>query len=139
MFLLIAGKLLTILVMKTILSYPLLIFCMFLPALGNAQLILVTGSIINEKTGAALENVNILEAYTGIGTITNISGFFSLMLKPGNAEIVVTYDGFKDLSKKMVLNSDTTLTVSLAPLLNLKTKPKDSEQQKTADKIEKQN
>ena len=125
--------------MKTILSYPLLIFCMILPALGNAQLILVTGSIINEKTGAALENVNIIEAYSGIGTITNMSGFFSLMLKPGNAEIVVTYDGFKDLSKKMILNSDTTLTVSLAPLLNIKAKPKEIEQQKTADKIEKQN
>lgn len=125
--------------MKTILSYPLLIFCLILPALGNAQLILVTGSIINEKTGAALENVNIIEAYSGIGTITNMSGFFSLMLKPGNAEIVVTYGGFKDLSKKMILNSDTTLTVSLAPLLNIKAKPKEIEQQKTAEKIEKQN
>ena len=112
---------------------------MFLPIPGNAQLVLVTGNILNEKTGNALENVSILESYSGIGTITNMSGFFSLMLKPGNAEVVITLNGFNDLSKNLVLNRDTTLTFSLTPVINLKSKPKDTEHQKTAEKTEKGN
>ena len=125
--------------MKTILYCNLLFFSMLLSLPGNAQLVLVTGNILNEKTGNALENVSILESYSGIGTITNMSGFFSLMLKPGNAEVVITLNGFNDLSKKLVLNSDTTLSFSLTPVINIKSKPKDTEHQKTAEKTEKGN
>ena len=112
---------------------------MLLPVFGNDQLVLVTGNIINEKTGVALENVSILESYSGIGTITNMNGFFSLMLNKGNAEIVISHEGFKDFSQKMVLKADTSLTVSLVPLINLKSKSKETEHQKTAEKIEKGN
>lgn len=123
--------------MKTFLPYTLLFLCMILPFLGNTQLIIVTGSIINERTGSAIENVNIFETFSGIGTITNVSGFFSLMLKPGSAEFVITHAGFKDLSKKMVIHADTTLTFSLVPQINQKSKTKEAEHQKTAEKIEK--
>lgn len=134
----IAGELLTIFVMKTMVSYHLFLLCMLLPVFGNDQLVLVTGNIIDEKTQNALQNVSILESNSGIGTITNINGFFSLMLNKGNAEIVVSHDGFKDFSKKLVLKADTALTVSLVPLLNLKSKTKDADHQKTAEKIEKE-
>jgi len=60
-----------------------------------------------------------------------------LMLNKGNVEIVISQDGFKDFSQKMVLKRDTTLTVSLIPQLNLKSKPKEIEHQKTAEKVEK--
>jgi hypothetical protein len=109
---------------------------MFLPVFGNDQLVLVTGNIINEKTGIAIENVSILESYSGIGTITNMNGYFSLMLNKGKAEIIISHSGFKDFSQKMVLKADTSLTVSLVPLNNLKSKSKDTEHQKTAEKIE---
>jgi len=122
--------------MKTIVSYHLFLLCMCLPLIGSAQLVLITGNIINEKTGNYLENVSILESVSGIGTITNMSGYFSLMLKPGNVEIVISHDGFKEFSKKMVLKADTSLIVSLVPLLNVKTKTKDTEHQKTAEKTE---
>jgi len=125
--------------MKTIVTYHLFLLCMCLPLIGSAQLVLITGNIINEKTGNYLENVSILESVSGIGTITNMSGYFSLMLKPGNVEIVISHDGFKEFSKKMVLKADTSLIVSLVPLLNLKSKTKDTEHQKTAEKTEKGN
>lgn len=125
--------------MKTILSCHLFLFCLILSIPGYSQLVLVTGNVINEKTGRALENVNILESFSGIGTITNLTGYFSLMLKPGNTEIVITHDGFKEFSRKMVLQNDTVITVSLMPLVNLKLKPKVAEHQKTAEKIEKKN
>jgi hypothetical protein len=120
--------------MKTIFAFHLYLICMLFPMYGNAQLLLITGNIINEKTGIALENVNILESNSGIGTITNLSGFFSLMLKPGNVELLISHEGFQNFSKKLVLKSDTTFTVELLPVLNLKSKPKETEPQKTADK-----
>lgn len=116
-----------------------LMIVMVLPLFSEAQLIVVTGNIINERTGSAIENVSIFESFSGIGTITNVSGFFSLMLKPGNTEFVITHAGFKDLSKKMILQSDTTLTISLKPQISPKSKFKDTEHQKAAEKIEKKN
>ena len=123
--------------MKTIVSCHLFLLCLFLPVFGNDQLVLVTGNIINEKTGNALENVNILESNSGIGTITNINGFFSLMLNKGNAEILVSHAGFNDFSKKLMLKADTALTVSFVPLVSPKSKTKDSDHQNTAVNIEK--
>ena len=88
--------------MKTILAFNILLLCALLPEIGNAQLIIFTGNILNENTGNALENVNIFESNSGIGTITNLSGFFSLMLKPGNVEIVISHDGFQKFTRKLV-------------------------------------
>ena len=122
--------------MKTIFAFHLYLICMLFPMFGNAQFLMITGNIINEKTGNALENVNILESNSGIGTITNLSGFFSLMLKPGSVELLISHEGFQNFSKKLVLKSDTTLTVALLPVLNLKSKTKETEPQKTAEKSE---
>jgi hypothetical protein len=108
---------------------------MFLPIPGSAQFVLVTGSIINGKTGNTIGNVNVFESNSGIGTITNLNGFFSLMLKPGNAEIVISNEGYNDLSQKMVLKKDTNLIVSLLPVSNFKSKAKDTEHHKTTEKI----
>lgn len=122
--------------MKTIITLHFYLLCLLFPAIGNAQFLRITGNIINEKTGVALENVNILESKSGIGTITNLSGFFSLMLKPGNAEIIISHDGFQNYSQKLEIKQDTLLTVSLVPVLNLKSKPKETETQNTAVKTE---
>jgi len=122
--------------MKTIITLHFYLLCLLFPVTGNAQFLRITGNIINVKTGVALENVNILESKSGIGTITNLNGFFSLMLKPGNAEIIISHNGFQNYSKKLEIKNDTTLTVSLVPVLNLKSKSKETETQKTAVKTE---
>ncbi len=124
--------------MKTIITLNFYLLCLLFPICGNAQVLLITGNIINEKTGNALENVNILESNSGIGTITNLNGFFSLMLKPGNAELVISLEGFQKFSRKFEFKNDTTVTVSLVPALNLKSKAKETGLQKTADKFEPQ-
>lgn len=124
--------------MKTILYCILSLLGLFISLPAYSQLVLVTGNVINEKTGIAIGNVNILESVSGIGTITNLAGNFSLMLKPGNTEIVITHDGFKDYTKKMILQKDTIITVSLMQLVNIKSKAKIAEHQKTAEKSDQQ-
>ncbi len=125
--------------MKTILSCTLFLLGLFISLPVYSQLVLITGNVINEKTGIAIGNVSILESISGIGTITNLAGNFSLMLKPGKTEILITHDGFKDLTKKMIIQKDTIITVSLMQLVNIKSKAKIDEHQKTAEKSEKQN
>lgn len=122
--------------MKTILFLQIIILCLIFPLFGNGQLVVVTGNIVNQSKGNFLESVNVLESISGIGTITNVHGIFSLMLKPGKVEFVMTQDGFKDLSLKMTLKNDTTITVSLVPDVNLKLKQKDSENKETVSKLE---
>lgn len=124
--------------MKTLLFCNFFVLGLFLSLPSYSQLVLITGNVINEKTGFALTNVNILETFSGIGTITNPEGNFSLMLKPGNVEIVITHSGFKDYSKKMVLLKDTVITVSLMQFVNIKSKTKIAENQKTAQKSDQQ-
>jgi len=122
--------------MKTFVCYHLLLLGLFLPVIGSSQILMVTGTIINKQSGETLENVNIFESLTGIGTITNISGYFSLMLKPGKAEFVITHEGYKDFIHKMDLQNDTTLTISLIPISGNKSKTKETEPLKTAHRIE---
>jgi hypothetical protein len=58
------------------------------------------------------------------------------MIKPGNSEIVISHEGYNDVSQKMVLKRDTNLIISLVPVFNLKSKAKDTEHQKTAEKLD---
>jgi hypothetical protein len=120
--------------MKTFITCKALFLCLLFPLLGNAQLVTITGNITNQSTGEFLGSVNIFESNSGIGTISNFDGFFSLMLKPGNAEFLITYAGYKDFSKKLVLRKDTTITVALMPVDDLKIKEKVPENKKVNEK-----
>lgn len=120
--------------MKTFLTFKALFICFLFPLIGNGQLVTVTGNISNQTTGEFLGSVNIYESNSVIGTISNIDGFFSLMLKSGNAEFLITHEGFKDFSKKLVLIKDTTITVGLIPVDDLKTKEKVPENKKVNEK-----
>ena len=111
--------------MKATLSYYFFIVIFLLPVMGKAQYIAVTGNITNIKNAYRLENVNVYESKSTIGTITNQYGFYKLLLKKGEAEIVITFPGYKDFTQRLVITSDTTFNVKLQPLVNLKSKEKD--------------
>lgn len=100
---------------------------MLLPVLGKAQLVTISGNVIHSKSGKALENVNIFESFSNIGTITNEDGFFKLVLSQGELNLNITDNGFKDLSKQLVLKGDTILTVELEPEIQNRNRPKKQE------------
>lgn len=120
--------------MKTFLTCNVLFLFFIFPLLGSGQLVTITGNITNQTTGDFLGSVNILESNSGIGTISNIDGFFSLMLNPGNTEFLITHEGFKNYSQKMILKNDTSITVALIPVLDLKIKQKANESKKVNEK-----
>jgi hypothetical protein len=123
--------------MKTTLTSHLLIIIMFLPLFGKTQLITISGNVLHSKNGKALENVNIFESVSNIGTITNENGFYKLILNQGELEIRISKDGFNDYSQKLILKSDTTLLVELMPEINSKRNQKKPEQIQAVLKSEK--
>ncbi len=123
--------------MKTALSLHYFLFFLILSFSGNAQMVLVSGTVLNQNSGKNIENVNIFESISGIGTISNQNGFFSLMLKPGNAKIVFSLEGFNELTQKIIVKNDTTLSVSMVPATHLKSKQKETDNPKTAEMLKK--
>ncbi len=118
--------------MKTFLSFNAILFLTLIPIISSGQLSILNGTITNQKTGNIIQSVNILELNSGIGTISNAEGAFSLMLKPGKAELVITHPEFKEFSRKLMLKNDTTVAVNLVPIANLKSKNKNSDGRNTA-------
>ncbi len=59
------------------------------------------------------------------------------MLNPGDAELLITLDGYKNVTKQIKLVSDTTINIQLESQLNLKIRQKAGAQPGLAHKAEK--
>ena len=75
-----------------------------------AQNITVTGSI-SDNWGEALIGVTVQVQGTGIGTVTDIDGKFTLLNVSPDATLLISYVGMK--SQTIPLNGRTTLTITL--------------------------
>ncbi len=95
-----------------------------LPMFGKTQLVSISGNVTNSESGKALENVNIFESISNIGTITNKKGYFKLVLSPGVLEIKITNNGFNEFDKQLILKNDTILNVKLYPEVQHKNRAK---------------
>ncbi|MEZ5103191.1 MAG: carboxypeptidase-like regulatory domain-containing protein [Draconibacterium sp.] len=129
--------------MKTPLTYMFFIISCMFPLIASPQMVNITGKISNSETGKIIENANIFESKSTIGTITDKFGFFKLMLTSGDAEILITCQGFTDFKQKISLKKDTVLSVKLEPLSNLKAKQKEtaelqSEKKETSSNLKRQ-
>ena len=106
--------------MKPILFNTSFILILFLPYISNGQLVTITGYITSEKDDNYLENVNIFESNSIIGTLTDKNGYYHLMLPNGNLKITASLNGYKDYSKKIVIKKDTVFSFKLKPVANTK-------------------
>lgn len=123
--------------MKTILFNTSFILILFFPFTSNGQLITITGYITNEKNGNYLENVNIFESNSTIGTLTDKDGYYHLMLPNGDINISASFNGFKKYSKKIVVKKDTVFSFKLKPITGAKELEKEANHnQETASKEE---
>jgi len=99
--------------MKTLFTTHILILLLIFPFLGKSQLVTITGTISDSKNGVEIENGNIFESNTKIGTISNNNGFYKLELEAGEVEIKFSADKFQDFTKKLELKNDTSIMVQL--------------------------
>ncbi len=100
---------------KTLLFKFLFLLTLISPR-SYAQYISVNGYVIDALSGETIKNVNVFEKNNKIGTISNSNGYFKLFLKPGEIDLSFTDDLFAPESAKLVLKSDTLLTIEMENL-----------------------
>lgn len=101
--------------MKTVLNFLFFWVVLFLPQLGQAQLLSVSGYVKDFISGAAIENATVYETVSGIGTISNKDGFYRLLLKKGEQNLKISRTGFEPRTASFNLVSDTIVSVNLLP------------------------
>lgn len=86
--------------------------CTLLHSTVLAQSNRISGTVTDESNGEALIGVTILEKGTGNGTVTDISGNFSLAVQPG-ATLIVSFVGFA--TQEIGVGSRTNLQIEMSP------------------------
>ena len=92
----------------------LLIFLLFFTTYAQAQeSFTISGYVQDSESGESLIGVSIYDNITYKGTASNQYGFYSLTLSKGEYEIIYSFIGYKSLTKKITLNKDLRLNISL--------------------------
>ena len=80
---------------------------------GNLQQIIVSG-IVNDENGAPMPGVNVLVKGTTIGTITDISGKYSISVPDPNAFLVFSFIGYSPFEEPV--SGRSTVNVALTSI-----------------------
>ncbi len=73
----------------------------------------ISGYVQEDESGENLIGVSIYDKETLKGTVTNQYGFYSLTLEEGTYNITYSFIGLESLTKKIILNKNTRINVSL--------------------------
>lgn len=77
------------------------------------RLPVVSGFVKDAKTGEVLIGATVYNVQNREGTISNLYGFFSLAMSPGEQKLVFAFLGYKPVEKSIRIGSDVTLNVEL--------------------------
>lgn len=86
-------------------------------ALLHAQNGIIRGNVYDKTTGEPILYGSVRLAGTTIGDITDLNGFFSLSVRPGDYNLVVSYLGYDTVSVQLSVQANTVVyqRISLAP------------------------
>jgi hypothetical protein len=73
----------------------------------------ISGYVKDQQSGESLIGISVSKAGTGLGTVTNEFGFFSLTLPTGEHEIQFTYVGYTSIKMNIPLVENKTLNIKL--------------------------
>ncbi|NJK86699.1 MAG: TonB-dependent receptor plug domain-containing protein [Bacteroidales bacterium] len=79
----------------------------------------ISGVIEDATTGETLIGASVYDTIHGHGTISNNYGFFSLSIPAGTVSLHFSYVGYTTLVNEIECFSDTTLNISLQPVIKL--------------------
>ena len=96
-------------------KFRLLLFFVLLTFIANTfgQKFTISGYVREKRTGENMINANVYVKELARGTITNSYGFFSLTLPKGGYQLMVSYVGYSDYSKKITLDKDLKINIQL--------------------------
>ena len=67
----------------------------FLPLMVWAKHPTVSGYVTDVQTGERLIGATVLDTRSGVGTVTNVNGFYSLTLPPDSVALQAGYVGYE--------------------------------------------
>ncbi|MCF6404714.1 TonB-dependent receptor [Chitinophaga filiformis] len=73
----------------------------------------VSGYVKDQQNGESLIGISVSKAGTGLGTVTNEYGFYSLTLPAGDHEIQFSYIGYAPIKMSVSLKSNKNLDVKM--------------------------
>jgi hypothetical protein len=73
----------------------------------------VSGYVKDQQNGESLIGISVSKAGTGLGTVTNEYGFYSLTLPAGDHEIQFSYIGYAPIKMSVSLKSNKNLDIKL--------------------------
>ena len=81
--------------------------------------ITLSGYILDSLSGEKIIGANIYFVGTNLGTTTNLYGFYSLTVNPGDWMLSVSYLGYKRFQQKLNLGQDLRKNIFISPALDL--------------------
>ena len=85
------------------------------PALVSAQQkVTLSGHVRDAANGESLIGATVYVQEVRNGTVTNVYGFYSLTVPPGEYQVTYSYVGYQSVSKKIPLSKDVRLAIELA-------------------------
>ncbi|MDA3912110.1 MAG: TonB-dependent receptor [Bacteroidales bacterium] len=100
-------------------AYYLSIVLLTLATLSQAQSYTISGFVSDAKSGENLIYASVYDEKTNTGCITNEYGYFSLILKQADVELVVSYVGYNSHKKSLKLSDNLKLNIALDPVITL--------------------
>jgi hypothetical protein len=95
-----------------------ILFLLFSSLLWGQEKFAISGTIKDQSSGETLFGASVFILDSSIGTTTNEYGFYSITAPEGNYTLVVSYMGFDDITKEIVLNSDQNLNIDITESSN---------------------
>ena len=86
---------------------------LFFTLITNAQTFTISGKITDISNGETLFGVDIITSDYKKGTATNEYGFYTLNLPKGKQKIIISYLGFKNITKEINLTKSETFNFEL--------------------------
>ena len=80
---------------------------------GQVQQFTISGYLRDKESGETLPGATVLADNSGLGTITNAYGFYSLTLPEGEHQLTFTFVGFKEQTKIIQLTENLKINLSL--------------------------
>ncbi|MEO5995188.1 MAG: STN and carboxypeptidase regulatory-like domain-containing protein [Chitinophagaceae bacterium] len=87
-------------------------------SVSDEKTYLVTGFVLDEKTGEKISNASIYEKQRLVSSLTNSSGFFSMRLKnrSGKASLTVSKELYQDTTVDIQPKLNQQLTITILPV-----------------------
>jgi len=95
-----------------------ILFLLFSSLLWGQEKFAISGTVKDQSSGETLFGASVFILDSSIGTTTNEYGFYSITAPEGNYTLVISYMGFDDITKEIVLNSDQNLNIDITESSN---------------------